>query len=168
MQYTRSLWTTLLMLSLPFPVWADTVVPIDSLRTQLQRQTQVPIVLPSRLPEVDSLYSNITSSSPDGYEVSFTYTPDCRGTACTWGYFSAQRGGVLETQPLSPNDTVEPVTLANGIQAQFTNFCGAYCTAQASWVSQGVLYSASVKNGSKAAVMALANSALPTTCDRNP
>ena len=156
------LWTTLLMLSLPLPAWADTVVPVDRLRTQLQERTQVPIVLPSKLPEADSLYSNITSNRPDGYEVSFTYTPDCQGTPCTRGYFSAQRGGSVDTDPGSPQDTIEAITLANGIQGYFTNSCGAYCTAQASWLSQGVLYSASVKNGRRETVIALANSALQT------
>lgn len=154
------LCTTLLTFSLPLPVWANTPVPVDRLRTQLQGRTQVPIILPSQLPAVDSLYSNVTSSSPTGYEISFTYTPDCQGTACTWGYFSAQRGGTVSTDPVSPQDTIERVTLANGTQGYFTNSCGAYCTAQTAWVSQGVLYSASVKNGRRDTVIALANSAL--------
>ncbi|WP_225913956.1 SH3 domain-containing protein [Leptolyngbya ohadii] len=154
------LWTVSLLLSLPLSALADTAVPVDRLRSQLQGRTQVPIVLPNQLPEADALYSNVASVSPGGYEISFTYTPDCQGTACTWGYFSAQRGGTIDTQPISPRDTIESVTLANGTQAQFTNFCGAYCTAQASWISQGVLYSASVKNGRRETVVALANSAL--------
>lgn len=160
--HLRSFWAALSLLafSLPTPVFADVAVPVDRLASQLQDSTQIPILIPASLPGGDTLYTNVTESHPDSYELSFTYTPDCQGTACTWGYFHAQQGILPSTEPISSRDTVERVTFTNGVEGWFTNFCGAYCTASAQWVSDGVLYVASIKNGRREAVIALANSAI--------
>ncbi len=98
----------------------------------------------------------------DRYEVSFDYTKDCGGaTACNFGGISAQQGGEIEpisaeTQEL--RNTVESVTLANGTPAQYSNQCGAYCTASVAWKSNAVLYSVFIKNGLKPDVLSLADS----------
>lgn len=159
---TRSLWImlSLMSVSVSTPVWAEAIVPVGRITAELQDQTQVPILIPNSLPSRDRLYSHIESSYTDGYELSFTYTPDCQGSACTWGYFSAIRGAAPSAETLSDRDTIEAVIFANGIAGWFTNFCGAYCTASAQWVLDDVLYVASIKNGQRNDVIAFANSAL--------
>lgn len=137
----------------------------DVLASKLQQITQIPVLLPSAVPVESRMYFNATASS-DRYEVSFDYTKDCRGvTACNFGGISAQQGGEIELmsdepsdEPQTPRNTVESVTLTNGIPAQFSNGCGAYCTASVAWKSNDVLYRAFIKNGLKPDVLALANS----------
>jgi len=74
---------------------------------------------------------------------------------------TAERGGAFfNPDELGPRDQIASVKLAQGIQGQFINTCGAYCLAQVAWQSQGVLYRAGIQNGRKEAVLALANSAI--------
>lgn len=162
--YRTTLFASLLILSALLPVTvpsraaATTSVPVERLRSQLQGRTQVPIVIPATLPTEESLFSSATVTS-DRYEISFTYTPDCQGTACTWGSFSAERSEYLEDDP----GLVEAVTLVDGTQAWFNNFCGAYCNARVFWFADGSLYSAWIKNGTREAAIALANAAVQKT-----
>ncbi|MBW4420189.1 MAG: SH3 domain-containing protein [Myxacorys californica WJT36-NPBG1] len=142
----------------------------EVLASKLQQITQIPVLLPSAVLAEGQMYFNGTASR-DRYEVSFDYTKDCRGTiACSFGGISAQQGGEIELisdeaqnsrnsdETQNPSNTVEPVTLANGTPAQYSNHCGAYCTASVAWKSNAVLYSVFIKNGLKPDVLALANS----------
>lgn len=135
----------------------------------LENTTNVPVELPSVLPTYadPQMYWN-ASGKADSYYVSFEYTPDCMGaTACTLGSFSAERGGEIEPKPSdlrvntsdsSLSDKYEYIKLDNGYSAVYMNFCGAYCTAQVQWKINGVLYQASLKNGTKEEVLRMANS----------
>ncbi|MBW4537720.1 MAG: SH3 domain-containing protein [Myxacorys chilensis ATA2-1-KO14] len=133
----------------------------EALASKLQQITQIPVLLPSAVLVEGQMYFNGTASR-DRYEVSFDHTKDCHGvTACNFGGISAQQG--REIEPISdetqnPSNTVEPVTLANGTPAQYSNQCGAYCTASVAWKSNAVRYGVFIKNGLKPDVLALANS----------
>lgn len=140
---------------------ANAKIPAETLALQLQQIAQVPILLPDVLSVETPSYLHASASS-DRYEVSFDHTQDCRGaTVCTFGGISAHQGGQIEpasSEPHSPHDVVEPVTLLNGTPAQFTNYCGASCTASVSWINNTVLYRIYIKNGQQQDVVALANS----------
>ncbi|WP_156518797.1 SH3 domain-containing protein [Phormidesmis priestleyi] len=138
---------------------ADVVVPIDQALVQIEG-TQVPILIPSVVPNVRETYVR-GRGTIEGYSLDFSFTPTCDGTACNYAWMTAERGGAFfNPDELGPRDTIASVKLAKGIQGQFANTCGAYCLAQVAWQSQGVLYRAVVKNGQKDVVLALANSAI--------
>jgi hypothetical protein len=149
------------LLSLTARSFAQAVIPVDQVAAQLRSQTQIPIFLPMTFPAELPVYVNATAES-DSYYVDFVATPDCDGqTFCLFGGMSAQRGGQLSSRAdLGSGNILEPVQLANGVRGQFTEFCGATCTASMEWHSQGVLYTVSIKNGRRAEVIALANSAI--------
>jgi hypothetical protein len=158
-----SLWAALplTILTISTRSLADATVPIAQIVSQLQSQTQVPILLPNTIPDMDRVYVSVDASSTS-YYLSFDYTSDCQGTtACNFGGIAAERGGqITAPDDLGPRDSVVSVRLANGTQGLFTNFCGAYCTASVEWQSQGVRYSVYIKNGEQQDVVALANSAI--------
>jgi len=142
---------------------ASAPVPIDQALVQIDG-TRVLILLPSVVPNFSRIYVSGVGTI-EGYELNFSPDPNCRGTtACNYAWISAERGGELllnsDHPPMNSRDTIASVKLAQGIQGQFINTCGAYCLAQVAWQSQGVLYRAVVKNGRKETVIALANSAI--------
>ena len=162
---------SLSFLSVATPSLADATVPIDKALAQIQGKTQVPILIPSVMPNVSRIYVSGTGRI-DGYSLNLSLDPNCRGTtACNYAWMSAERGRELllnsDRPPMNPRDTITSVKLAKEIQGQFSNICGAYCIAQVAWQSQGVLYRAVVKNGRKATVIALANSAILGGVRRN-
>ena len=152
---------SLMYVSLTLPVSADTRGDIVA---TLQNNTNVPVEFPKNISAAggEKIYFNWTADN-NGYEVSFDYVPDCNGaTACNMGYFSANKGGQMPSKSdylgFSENDEYRYVNLSNGYSAVFTNGCGAHCTASIWWKVNGVLYSVSVKNGTKQEVMKIANS----------
>ncbi len=139
---------------------ADATVPIEKALAQIQGKTQVPILIPSVVPNMDEMYV-IGEATSNGYSLNFSFTPRCGGTACNYAWMDVQRGGALfDAAHMNPRDTLEKVELANGIHGQFANTCGSYCLATVQWQSQGVTYNATVKNGKKETAIALANSAI--------
>ncbi|MBE9009135.1 hypothetical protein IQ250_02825 [Pseudanabaenaceae cyanobacterium LEGE 13415] len=137
---------------------ADVGLPVNQVTQALQR-VRVPLLIPERLPfsGEDKIYWQ-TTVEPKGYSIAFVYEPDCKGTYCYLGSFSAEQGGNIERG--SNGELVEGVTLAKGKKAQYRLFRGAYHTAFLSWKERGVLYKVTIKNGSKEQVIQIANSAI--------
>lgn len=152
-----SLWTALPLLLLGIPVRsvADVTLQTETIVSTLQQRTQVPIFVPTLVPQQDEIYVSVGASA-EGYSLSFNVTPECKGeTACRFGSLEANRGEEFYTEPSS-----ESVTLANGVRGLYTLVRGPYYTALVQWEYQGVLYKAGIKNGQKKDVIALANSAI--------
>ncbi len=149
---------SLMYITLTLPASADTRSDIVA---TLQNSTNIPVEFPKNLPDAEGekIYFDWTADN-NGYEVSFDYTPDCGGaTACNIGYFSANKGGQIPSKSdFLENAEYHYVKLSNGYSAVFTNACGAYCTASIFWKINGVVYSVSLKNGTKQEVMKIANS----------
>lgn len=104
---------------------------------QIQSKTQVPVLLPSALPETlagRKIYAGGTGSA-DGYSITLTSAPDCGANACFIGSFEAKRGG----KPAFKRS----VNLAEGIKGHYKPLtCGGSCSPPViEWVYQGVLYS---------------------------
>lgn len=130
--------------------------------SQLQSQTQLPVLLPSVLPEEKEqpqVYAITTEVSGSEYQVLLGFSPDCNGgNACRWGEVSGQTG------PLTPPEGGESVTLAQGITGYFVPaVCGANCSdAMVMWEQNGGHYSVGLKAADKEQVMDMANSAIAT------
>ncbi len=136
--------------------------------SQIQSQTEVPILLPSDvpIPEEPPIYATATADL-DRYAIELAFTPTCRGaTACFYGVFAAKRTdgdyyGVGE--PFS-----ETVELADGVTGYFNPMtCGASCAPPVmEWSIDGVRYRMELKGLSgddavaQAAMTELANSAI--------
>ena len=126
----------------------------------IDRKTEVPILLPTRLPwsgRVPRLYP-VAWTTPRGWGLSLAAAPQCGGaTACFVASFEATRGGRL---PARSN-----LGLAGGQRAYYLPIrCGASCAPASIWfVHERVLYAWQLKEppkGGKAALARLAASAI--------
>jgi hypothetical protein len=139
---------------------ADAAVPVSEILPKLKGKTQVPIFIPSLVPVSQKLYYQ-TQSKPDSYIVSMEFTADCKGAgACTLGEIRGQKGGEFSTKMEGVTKTLKTVQLAGGVKGNFHNGCGAYCTANLEWKTQGFMYTVAIKNGSEADLIKIANSAI--------
>lgn len=141
---------------------AGAAIPIEQVVSQLRPQTPIPIFIPDAVPDMDEVYVHAYGDQ-DSYGVDFDYVADCNGaTACSYGGVWAQRyeGTLTPAEIIGISETVEPVELANGVDGQYANTCGAYCVATVMWQADGILYGISIKNGEKEATLALANGAI--------
>lgn len=154
--------------SLSAPGWAKAPLPIDRIVPQLQQITQVEILLPDAIPEMDRVYVN-GSATTNRYDLNFDYTADCHGaTACHFGGIESERqeksspGLDLANlkRSLGARDSIATVKLADGNSGYFINTCGPYCIAAVIWQSQGMVYRLHIKNGTQAEVLELANAAI--------
>jgi hypothetical protein len=101
---------------------------------QLRQLTRLPILLPSELPpETEQLYVE-GSASELSYDIEIAYdAPDCSGSACMVGSFSAS----TESFGLDGN----PITLANGIRGYYLERTCLNCgDSSLSWEQNGVSY----------------------------
>ncbi|WP_448599527.1 hypothetical protein [Thermoleptolyngbya sp.] len=144
------------------PSLAGAAIPIEQVVSQLRPQTPIPIFIPDAVPDMDEVYVH-TYGDQNSYGVDFDYVADCNGaTACSYGGTWAQRyeGTLTPAEIIGMSETAEPVVLANGVEGQYANTCGAYCVATVMWQADGILYGISIKNGEKEATIALANGAI--------
>ena len=160
-----ALLTALLLAVLAAPAWAAKSHRVDVPRTlakqiaAAKQQTDVPILLPSRLiAERKKLYG-AGAGEAGGYGFSLAAIRRCGGAnACTVAYFTAERGA-------EPSFT-DSIALANGITGYFKGLtCGASCSPPLiEWVQDGVLYTIQADAGTRRAerrrIVALANSAI--------
>lgn len=152
-----SFWAVLplLLLGTSARSLADVTLQTEPIVSTLQQQTQVPIFVPTLVPQQDEIYVSVGASAK-GYYLSFNVTPECKGeTPCRFGSLEANRGEAFYTDPSS-----ESVTLANGARGLYTLVRGPYYTALVQWEYQGVLYKAGLKNGQRKDALAFANSAI--------
>jgi hypothetical protein len=135
-------------------------VPISDILPQLKGKTQVPIFIPANLTIWDRIYYR-SRATTDSYSISMEYTADCRGAgACTLGEIRGQKGGEFSTKIEGVTKTLKNVQLSGGVKGSFHNGCGAYCTANVEWKSQGFLYTIAIRNGVEADLIKMANSAI--------
>jgi hypothetical protein len=139
----------------------DVLLPaLDTLRTQ----TQIPVLLPDRLPLPDEPIYASASADADRYVIDLGYVPNCRGNACMLGTIAARRGtGDYYQLDESFEMTIE---LADGTPAYFNpSVCGASCAPPVlEWEYGGARYRLELKGLSEAEALGtlagLANSAI--------
>lgn len=150
----------LAILGIATPGLANVAVPVETIRLQLQEQTQVPLFIPTEVPTLDVVYIG-TYGDPNSYRIEFNAN-SCYATACNFATLEVSRDGELITpEDLGRYDSaIEPIELPGGIRGQYVNICGPYCRAYVEWQYQGVVYSSSIKNGSRTDAIALARSTL--------
>ncbi|MEG4087947.1 lysozyme inhibitor LprI family protein [Microcoleus sp. Pol12B4] len=122
---------------------------------KLQRETKVPILLPSELEFFSQLGQSIYvegRGETNGYKIQLGRVPNCQSvTACFFGYFEAKRGGI-------PNSNADKeVRLTKGITGYFVEMPRRVSAIQ--WVYKGVLYTVQLKTD-EATVIQIANSAI--------
>lgn len=148
--------------STDMPSTADSSpLPVAQLVQQLKPQTQLPILLPARLPLADlSEVDFDVNGTIDRYEIGIYLKPGCRAGACYYASFAAERNAEFSPPSGLPRETYRDIQLANGVSGIYANACGAYCTAVVEWRQGNVLYRITGKNGSQPTLMELANSAI--------
>ncbi len=120
------------------------------------RHGRVAVLLPSSI-RADVPGSRLYPSGGEtaaGYDIQLAYAPDCNdGTAC---FFAEFQGGAVAPEQGTP------VALAHSITGSYHAIrCGASCgPAQIAWREGGVTYSFQYVLGGKAAMVALADSAI--------
>ncbi|MBW4548772.1 MAG: hypothetical protein KME25_30855 [Symplocastrum torsivum CPER-KK1] len=110
------------------------VAPIlQEVLPQLRQMSQLPILLPSELPpETERLYVG-GSAGESSYNIEIGYTPDCSGSACMVGSFSAS------TESFGRDGN--PITLVNGIRGYYLETTCPICgDSSLSWEQNGVSY----------------------------
>ncbi len=128
--------------------------------TDLQQKTQLPIRLPTYVPETDEsipVYARLETVTPSRYQIMLAFTEDCTGgTACRLGAIS---GEIISPQhtPL----TGEKVAVAEGLIGYLTpSICRANCSdAILTWEQEGVRYTVALKAGKIEQLTRMANSA---------
>lgn len=133
---------------------------IDTLRNQ----TQIPVLLPDRLPLPDEPIYASTRAAADRYTIDLGYVPDCRGNACMIGTIAARRGSGDYYELEEP--FAQTIELADGTPAYFNpSVCGASCAPPVlEWEYGGARYRVELKGLSEVealeALATLANSAI--------
>ena len=133
----------------------------------LRRQTSVPLRLPSHIPALDQepdLHANILSADKTGYVIVLAATPDCEGAhVCSFGALIGTTRPVKSIDFYSVSDRKRnSVTLRRGMKADFyRSECATYCDdALIVWTEHAFHYIVGLKGGSKAELIAAANSAI--------
>lgn len=128
----------------------------------------VPVLLPTHLPHQDSkglrLYATLDDRGQYSYLIDIGFDPACHGaTACRLGEVTG--GPEVDTPTIFDYPRGRQVRLRDGSLALYYPYtCGASC-GDSTLVFQvhGVVYTASVKAGSLADVLSMANSFAPAT-----
>ena len=112
-----------------------------SILPQLRSATQLPILLPERLPTLasDQIYASVDAQS-DRYVIRLESTSDCDGSnSCFLGILSGVKGGQLSLP--------ETVKIKPGIQGKYMPaVCGGSCTPPTiEWTWKGALYTVQLK-----------------------
>ncbi|MGL5065373.1 MAG: hypothetical protein ACRC62_35830 [Microcoleus sp.] len=135
-------------------------IPVSEILSQLKGKTQVPIFIPSNLPQFWVIYYS-SEATTNSYRISLERTADCRGSgACTLGEIRAQKGGEFATKIAGVTKTLKNVQLTGGVKGVFHNGCGAYCTANIEWKTRGFLYTIAIRNGKETDLIDMANSSI--------
>jgi len=127
-------------------------------------QTEIPVLLPDRLPDAgSSLYASVRGEA-DRYAIDLGFVPDCRGNACMFGTIAARRGSGDYYELDEP--FARTIELADGTEAYFNPMvCGASCAPPVlEWEYGGARYRMELKGMSEEAALGtladLANSAI--------
>ncbi|MGB5712795.1 MAG: hypothetical protein WBM44_18025, partial [Waterburya sp.] len=125
----------------------------------IQKQTKIPISLPSYIPESDhpNLLAILETADSSAYKIMLAFDESCTGgTACRLGSIS---GNSVEGD-FDPNG--KEVTLANNITGYFIDGnCGANCSdATLAWIENNIHYQVALKAGKQDTLVKMANSAI--------
>jgi hypothetical protein len=124
---------------------------------KLQRETKVPILLPSEIEFFSQLGQSIYvegRGEANGYKIQLGRVPNCQGvTACFFGYFGAERGGIR-----NPNFD-KKVRLTKSITGYFVEMPRRVSAIE--WMYKGVLYTMQLKTD-ETTIIQIANSAIET------
>lgn len=140
--------------SLSHPVFSE-ILP------ELQAQTELPIHLPTYIPESDGpnpIYALLETANASEYQILLAFTEDCTGgTACRLGSVSAE---VVTAQ--SPSLTGEAMALSNELTGYFIDAtCGANCSdATLTWEQDSVRYTVAIQAGKVETLVKMANSTI--------
>ncbi len=106
---------------------------LQGILPELRQNTNLPILLPGNLPsDSEQLYVQ-QFVSKSSYSVEIGYTPECSGSACFVGHFSASRE--------SYSQDGSPITLAKGIKGYFLEVTCSRCgDSSLTWKQNGVSY----------------------------
>ncbi len=185
------LWVVSLFVLGCWPSLADvtklkTIPPaLKAIATDLPKVTQVPLLLPARLPkgkDQPPLYATVTVRNTTQYEIILGLAQDCQGgNACRWGTLSGERltpntpsiakqfatysDPGFEPWAKLPEDVKRqfgPVSLTRGRAGFFVPaICGANCgDSMLFWEQNGFRYMVGVKAGERKALIELANSVI--------
>ncbi|GJD16387.1 hypothetical protein RIVM261_013430 [Rivularia sp. IAM M-261] len=101
--------------------------------SELRQNTDLPILLPAKLPsDSEQLYVQ-QFADKSSYSVEIGYTPECSGSACFVGSFSASRE--------SYGQEGDTITLAKGIKGYFLEVTCSHCgDSSLTWKQNGVSY----------------------------
>ena len=127
--------------------------------SKIQKQTKIPIFLPSYIPESDPprLLAIVEKVNSTQYKIMLAFDENCTGgTACSLGSIS---GDLVEANFIPDG---EEVTLVNSITGYFVDAnCGANCSdATLSWIKNGIHYQVALKAGQQDTLVKMANSAI--------
>ena len=164
---------------------------LSEIERQLNRKTQVPVMLPNRLPKpaqvkrskrVSRLHPSVSEAGADRYSVNLELLPDCDGaTACNWGSIRGRQLGrqapplksEIQYKGMTPkrkcaNTQQRSIELAGGKRGYFfPSVLFASCTdSKIVWDSNGHRYTVGVKGGSFQQVKALANRVIRNSSGR--
>lgn len=119
--------------SAPFAAEFQEILP------KIKQQTQVPILLPSKLlitATDQKIYVDGKGTSTE-YAITLAFEPNCTGNACSIGYMSAKKGD----KPLEDEFSRE-LSLVQDIKGYFRPLtCGASCAPSIiGWEYKGVFY----------------------------
>ncbi|MDJ0555438.1 MAG: hypothetical protein QNJ68_13535 [Microcoleaceae cyanobacterium MO_207.B10] len=118
---------------------APVAAELQEILPKIQQQTQVPILLPSKLliTGTDNKIHVDGKGTSVGYEITLAFEPNCTANACSIGYISAEKGG----KPLE-DEFSRQVSLVQDIKGYFRPFtCGASCAPPIiGWEYKGVFY----------------------------
>lgn len=134
------------------------VMPVfQPILASVKRQTQLPLLLPTYLPENTGpkLYAS-SEKGEDGYYIELSFAPDCHGdTAC-------HLGGIEGHAATTNGQNGTKVKLAQNLTGYFVDAnCGASCgDSTLSWRQNSVTYTVSIKAGKQADLLKMANSAI--------
>jgi hypothetical protein len=125
----------------------------------LKKKTQVPLWLPSYIPESDGdipLYAQLEIVTAKNYSILLGFDPECNGgTACRLGSISGEKIN-------SQNKILKgkKITLSHQRQGYFVDAtCGANCSdSTLSWQEKGYLYRLAIKAGDLKTLVKMANS----------
>lgn len=122
---------------------------------KLQRETKVPILLPSESEFFSQLGQSIYvegRGEANGYKIQLGRAPNCQSvTACFFGYFEAKRGGIRNS------DADKEVRLTKGITGYFVEMPRRVSAIE--WMYKGVLYTMQLKTD-ETTIIQIANSAI--------
>lgn len=134
--------------------------------SKIQKQTRIPIFLPSYIPESDqprllAILENVNSSE---YKIMLAFDENCTGgTACRLGSIS---GDSVEAKFVPDG---EEVTLVHNITGYFIDAnCAANCSdATLSWIENNIHYLVSLKAGKQDTLVKMANSAIASNFSKD-